>query len=163
MQARVEAAAAATMADLQAELDALRQAPPDDAAEDGGDAQLAALTTQLAELNRQADDLRVEAREAEAQARTQENDARMLRAQLEAAQAELQAAQFGPEGALPEAVGSGVPLEDAEAAQLAVLEARRAEAVALREARVTSPMIAFGGSASPGACSSTSRGRSSGA
>lgn len=136
-----------TLEELRAELDALRQAPAEG---DEADAQLAALTARVAELDGQAVDLREAARAAEAEARTQENATRLLRAQLEAAEAELEAARFGQEGVLPEAGGPGATVRSAEDAQLAALEARRAEAAALREARVTSPLIAFGGSASPG-------------
>ncbi|MBP1806898.1 TrbI/VirB10 family protein [Rubellimicrobium aerolatum] len=136
-----------TLDDLRAEVEALREAgkhqgaePPDEASQEAIDS----LTRQLATLSDEAEDLRAQVRDADVQARARDNEIRGLEARLEAA-------QFG-DGTVsplpPEGLETG-PGTGGEAARLAALEERRARAEELRQARIESPMIAFGGSASP--------------
>ncbi|MFC5567102.1 TrbI/VirB10 family protein [Rubellimicrobium aerolatum] len=136
-----------TLDDLRAEVDALREAgkhqgaePPDEASQEAIDS----LTRQLATLSDEAEDLRTQVRDADVQARARDNEIRGLEARLEAAQfGDGSVSSLPPEGLEP-SLGT-----DGEAASLAELEERRARAEALRQARIESPMIAFGGSASP--------------
>ncbi|TNC66430.1 conjugal transfer protein [Rubellimicrobium roseum] len=133
------------LAAMEAQLDAMRdsaaQAP---AGNDAAQAQIAALNQQLELLRTQTDALRAEARASDRLARERANEIRGLEARLEAA-------QFG-DGTVsplpPEGLETG-PGTGGEAARLAALEERRARAEELRQARIESPMIAFGGSASP--------------
>lgn len=140
-----------TLAELRAELDALRKEAANEdelpAQDDGGDERLEALATQVATLTSQADELREEAREADRLANLQESQERLLRAQLEAAQSELDAERFGE---APTNTITGEPFAagtDEDARRLAELADRRAQAEDLQQARIDSPMVAFGGSA----------------
>ncbi|TNC66302.1 conjugal transfer protein [Rubellimicrobium roseum] len=130
-----------TLAELSAELDAMREAAQsggDPTRDDASAAQIDRLTEQLAALSEETDDLRRDAREADRLARERENQIRGLEAQLEAAQFEPE--PLGPSGL---EVPSGDP---SEAERLGALEERRARAEAERQARVSSSLIAFGGS-----------------
>ena len=142
-----------TLAALQEELAAMREeAANDDSApaqDDGGDARLEALAQQVTALETQTEALRREAGTAEDEARELASTNRVLQAQLLAAQGELQAAQFSD---APTNTATGEPYAqgtDEDADRLAALAERRAQAEDLRQARIESSMIAFGGSASP--------------
>ncbi|MBP1806988.1 TrbI/VirB10 family protein [Rubellimicrobium aerolatum] len=133
-----------TLAELRAELEALREAAapaggeqPD---EDGTAAQLASLSAQVSNLASQSANLQDALEDAQRQAKQEQ-----LRA--DGLQAQLLAAQFDGSGpTLPPGGLEASPLGDTEAERLAALEARRARAEAERQARISSPIVAFGGS-----------------
>lgn len=139
---------AQTLADLRADLDAMREAGAQAGGEavpdDGSDDQIDRLEEQLAALTSETAALRDRAEEAEQQVREQANAIRGLEAELEVAQYAEPAQLQGAGATLPTGA-------DEEAARVAALEERRAQAEADRLARVTSPIIAFGGSAAPAA------------
>ena len=132
-----------TLAELRAELDAMREAAarPGEvpARDDASREQIDRLSEQLIALNQETDALRDQAREADRLARERGNEIRRLEAELEAAQFTLPPPP--PAAGEPLLPGAGT-----DAARLAELEERRARAEAERQARVSSPLIAFGGS-----------------
>ncbi|TNC49578.1 conjugal transfer protein [Rubellimicrobium rubrum] len=130
-----------TLAELQAELEAMREAAAQPQ-EDGSADQIESLSARITDLAEQSEDMQEALEDAERQAERQ-------RLRAEGLEARLQAAQFGqgvPE--LPQGGLEAPPLADGEADRLAALEERRAQAEELRQARISSPIVAFGGSAS---------------
>ncbi len=108
---------------LQTEISELRNRPTDD----GSTAALEALTAQVAGLQAASEAARAEF-QAELAARDQE---------LRRLQSELEIAKLDQQNPL-------TPTKNDEDTRLAELERRRAEAAAFQEARIKSPMIAFG-------------------
>ena len=131
------------LAGMEAQLDAMREAATAAPQGDGeAEAQIEALSDELNALRNETDRLRDEAEDAERRAREQAAMVRALEGQL-AAQPLVQDAQFTEPGASAPAAGL------TEAERLKALEERRAAAEELRQARIASPVIAFGGSAAP--------------
>lgn len=136
-----------TLADLRAELDAIREAaaqPREEGSEENGSGEeMERLSVQVADLARQSETMQQALDDAERQAERQ-------RLRAEGLEARLQAAQF--DGSMPVLPPGGIealPLADEEADRLAALEERRVQAEELRQARISSPIVAFGGTASP--------------
>jgi|TARA_R110002051_G_scaffold154675_1_gene226804 type IV secretion system protein VirB10 len=121
-----DAALRAQLEALQAEIAELRNAPADDGS---AAAALEALTAQVAALQAASEDARSEFQE-ELAARDRE---------LQRLRSELEIARLDQENPMR-------PGGNEEDARLAELERRRAEAAAFQEARINSPMIAFGNS-----------------
>jgi len=126
VESEIESALRAQLEALQAEIAELRDAPDNDGE---AAAALEALTAQVAALQEASDAARSEFQE-ELAARDRE---------LRRLQSELEIARLDQENPM-------APPSNEEDARLAELERRRAEAAAFQEARINSPMIAFGNS-----------------
>ena len=134
-----------TLADLRAELDAMREAAANRDQEPRQDAESAAqierLSAQITALTGQTEDMQDALEDAERLARQRELEAERLRAELQLAQSSPPSLEpLGPTGL------EAPPVASSEAERLAALEARRAQAEADRLARIRSPLVAFGGS-----------------
>lgn len=135
------------LATMEAQLDALREGAASEGRDEGAQARIDALSDQLDALADETEALREEADDANRQARARGAEVTDLQGQLAAARAELEAAQIEEPAATG---GEAAPTADpTEAVRLAELEERRAAAAAEREARISSPIIAFGGSVAP--------------
>lgn len=145
-----------TLAELRAELEAMREAaarPGEERPQDDESAaQIARLSAQVAALTERTEGMQDALEDAERLA-----EQRGLA--VERLEAQLQLAQAGQ--AVPALPPGGIELDPnaaSEAARLAVLEERRAQAEADREARVASPILAFGGSGGAGGGAETAVG-----
>ncbi|WP_199286507.1 TrbI/VirB10 family protein [Pseudogemmobacter humi] len=122
-----------TVAALRAEIEAIRAATPstDDSAARAAQEQIDLLSQQLAQLQRDA-----EQRERERQREAQERDRELRRLQ-----SELDLARLAPPAPAASAVD---PEWEAEQARLEELRRRREAEAAALDARIRSPMIAYG-------------------
>ncbi len=129
-----------TLTKLQEEMNALREQAAQRGEEPAGDegrAQIDALSARINDLTAQTQTLQAEAREAQAQARESAAQARLLQSQLDADAAPVIHGGTGE----PLALGT-----DEDAAALDGLADQQAKAEEERQARIASPVIAFGGS-----------------
>lgn len=129
-----ELALLATVEALRAEIEAIRSATPatDDSAARAAQEQIDLLSQQLAQLQRDA-----EQRERERQREAQERERELRRLQ-----SELELARLTPPAAAPPGVD---PEWEAEQARLEELRRRREAEAAALDARIRSPMVAYGG------------------